>query len=241
MPLIVEWNASANRFYLLKNLLLLILVIFKLKCNNLILNKIMVLNASYVCLHSFPVHRESPDPDPRRRIPYFWGGSVTAGIRARSGLNTQSKTNFNNGMQKQIYITQVTVHEKNMLQKKRQMSKAFCLWGERRCKNDFPLSSMHFILLQPPSRHRSAVRINASFHSQSSAASFTSPRRVASVAQSYTEEPSPRVVRCKCHKVKCKVRWRCLLCMAVAYTASDMHSTFCICKMQWLVRVILSI
>jgi hypothetical protein len=37
-------------FYLLKHLLLLILVIFKLKCNNLIFNKIMVLNASYVCL-----------------------------------------------------------------------------------------------------------------------------------------------------------------------------------------------
>jgi hypothetical protein len=35
-------------FYLLKNLLLLILVIFKLKCNNLIFNEIMVLNASYV-------------------------------------------------------------------------------------------------------------------------------------------------------------------------------------------------
>jgi hypothetical protein len=39
-------------FYLLKNLLL-IMVIFKLKCNNLIFNKIMVLNASYVCLHAF--------------------------------------------------------------------------------------------------------------------------------------------------------------------------------------------
>jgi hypothetical protein len=37
-------------FYLLKHLLLLILVIFKLKCNNLIFNEIMVLNASYVCL-----------------------------------------------------------------------------------------------------------------------------------------------------------------------------------------------
>jgi hypothetical protein len=51
MPLIIERNASTNMFYLLKNLLLLILVIFKLKCNNLILNEIMVLNASYVCLH----------------------------------------------------------------------------------------------------------------------------------------------------------------------------------------------
>jgi hypothetical protein len=37
-------------FYLLKNLLYLNLVILKLKCNNLIFNEIMVLNASYVCL-----------------------------------------------------------------------------------------------------------------------------------------------------------------------------------------------
>jgi hypothetical protein len=37
-------------FYLLKYLLLLNLVIFKLKCNNLIFNKIMVLNALYACL-----------------------------------------------------------------------------------------------------------------------------------------------------------------------------------------------
>jgi hypothetical protein len=36
--------------YLLKHLLLLNLVIFKLKCNNLIFNKIMILNASNVCL-----------------------------------------------------------------------------------------------------------------------------------------------------------------------------------------------
>jgi hypothetical protein len=77
MPLIVEWNASANMFYLLKNLLLLILVIFKLKCNNLIFNEIRVLNASYVCLHAFSLRRESPDPDPRRWTPHFWGGSVT--------------------------------------------------------------------------------------------------------------------------------------------------------------------
>jgi hypothetical protein len=34
----------------LKHLLLLILIIFKLKCNNLIFNEITVLNASYVCL-----------------------------------------------------------------------------------------------------------------------------------------------------------------------------------------------
>jgi hypothetical protein len=40
-------------FYLLKHLLLLILITFKLKCNNLIFNEIMVLNASYVhFLHS---------------------------------------------------------------------------------------------------------------------------------------------------------------------------------------------
>jgi hypothetical protein len=37
-------------FYLLKQLLLLNLVIFKLKCNNLIFNEIMILNASFVCL-----------------------------------------------------------------------------------------------------------------------------------------------------------------------------------------------
>jgi hypothetical protein len=37
-------------FYLLKNLLLLNLLIFKLKCNDLIFNEIMVSNASFVCL-----------------------------------------------------------------------------------------------------------------------------------------------------------------------------------------------
>jgi hypothetical protein len=37
-------------FYFLKHLLLRILVIFKLKCNNLIFNEILVLNALYVCL-----------------------------------------------------------------------------------------------------------------------------------------------------------------------------------------------
>jgi hypothetical protein len=37
-------------FYLLNHLLLLILIIFKLKCNTLIVNEIMVLNALYVCL-----------------------------------------------------------------------------------------------------------------------------------------------------------------------------------------------
>jgi hypothetical protein len=64
-------------FYLLKNIPLLILIIFKLKCNNLILNEIMVLNASYVCLHAFSLYRESPDPDSGIWTPYFWGGFVT--------------------------------------------------------------------------------------------------------------------------------------------------------------------
>jgi hypothetical protein len=64
-------------FYRLKHLLLLILVISKLKCNNLNFNEIMVLNASYVCLHAFSLHRESPDLDPGRRTPHFGGGSVT--------------------------------------------------------------------------------------------------------------------------------------------------------------------
>jgi hypothetical protein len=82
MPLTVEWNASANMFYLLKNLLFLILVIFNLKCNNLILKEIMILNASYVCLYAFSLHRESPDPDPGRRTPHFWGGSITQVIEA---------------------------------------------------------------------------------------------------------------------------------------------------------------
>ncbi len=53
IPLIVEWNASTNKFYLLKNLLLLILVIFKLKCNNLIFNETMVwMLHMCVCMHS---------------------------------------------------------------------------------------------------------------------------------------------------------------------------------------------
>jgi hypothetical protein len=82
MPLIVEWNASANIFYLLMNLLLLILVIFKPKCINLISNEIMVLNASYVCLHAFSLHRESPDPDPGRWTPHLWGGSATIWVFA---------------------------------------------------------------------------------------------------------------------------------------------------------------
>jgi hypothetical protein len=40
-------------FYLLKHILLLNLVILKLKCNNLIFNEFMILNASYVCLLHF--------------------------------------------------------------------------------------------------------------------------------------------------------------------------------------------
>jgi hypothetical protein len=55
----------------LKNILLLIMVIFKLKCNNLIFNEIMVLNVSYVSLHAFSLRRESPDPDAGRRTPHF--------------------------------------------------------------------------------------------------------------------------------------------------------------------------
>jgi hypothetical protein len=58
----------------LKNLLLLIIVIFKLKCGNLIFNEIMVLNVSYVFLHAFSLHRESPDLDPGRRTLISRGG-----------------------------------------------------------------------------------------------------------------------------------------------------------------------
>jgi hypothetical protein len=64
-------------FYLLKHLLLFILVIFKLKCNNLIFNEIMILNASYVYLYAFSLHQESPNLDPGRRTPHFCGGFVT--------------------------------------------------------------------------------------------------------------------------------------------------------------------
>jgi hypothetical protein len=51
----------------------------------------MILNASYMCLHAFSFRRESPDLDPGRQTPHFQGGFVTAGIRARSGLNTHFK------------------------------------------------------------------------------------------------------------------------------------------------------
>jgi hypothetical protein len=70
-------------FYLLKNPLLLILVIFKLKCNNLFFNEIVVLNASYVCLHAFLLYRESPDLDPVRQTPHFKGGSVTMSLNSQ--------------------------------------------------------------------------------------------------------------------------------------------------------------
>jgi hypothetical protein len=67
----VEFNVSTKIFYLLEQLLLLNLVIFKPKCNNLILNEIIVLNALYVCLHAFSLHRESPNLDLGRRTPHF--------------------------------------------------------------------------------------------------------------------------------------------------------------------------
>jgi hypothetical protein len=51
----------------------------------------MNLNASYVCLHAFSLRRKSPDPDSGRQTPHLCGGLVTAGIRAKSGLNTHSK------------------------------------------------------------------------------------------------------------------------------------------------------
>jgi hypothetical protein len=55
----------------LKHLLLLMIVIFKLKCNNLIFNEIMVLNASYVCLHVFSLRQKSLDLDLGRWTPHF--------------------------------------------------------------------------------------------------------------------------------------------------------------------------
>jgi hypothetical protein len=39
----------------------------------------------------FSLHRESPDLDPGRQTPHFYGGSVTTGIRARLRLNTHSE------------------------------------------------------------------------------------------------------------------------------------------------------
>jgi hypothetical protein len=46
--------------------------------------KLWFLNASYVCLHTFSLHRESPDPDPGRRTPHFWGGSIQTPLVTRS-------------------------------------------------------------------------------------------------------------------------------------------------------------
>jgi hypothetical protein len=37
-------------------------------------------NALYVCLHAFSLRRESPNPDPERRTPHFWGGFVTKNV-----------------------------------------------------------------------------------------------------------------------------------------------------------------
>jgi hypothetical protein len=50
MSLIIELNASINILYLLKHHLLLNLIIFKLKCINLVFNEILILYALYVCL-----------------------------------------------------------------------------------------------------------------------------------------------------------------------------------------------
>jgi hypothetical protein len=86
MSLVIEWNTSAIMFYRLNNLLLLIIVIFKLKCINLIFNEIMVLNASYVCLHAFSLRWESPDPDPGRWTAHFLDGSITLGLRLNKAL-----------------------------------------------------------------------------------------------------------------------------------------------------------
>jgi hypothetical protein len=81
--------APNNMFYRLMHLLLLYLVIFKLKCNNLIFQW----NSDFICsvcvFAAFSLHQESPNLDPRRRNPHFCD-SITVGIRARSGLNTHS-------------------------------------------------------------------------------------------------------------------------------------------------------
>jgi hypothetical protein len=74
----------------LKHLLLLYLVISKQSCNNLISTLIMSLYASYVCL-SIPASSRIPWSILRRWTPHLWGGYVTVGNRARSGLNTHSK------------------------------------------------------------------------------------------------------------------------------------------------------
>jgi hypothetical protein len=40
-------------------------------CNNLILNEIRVLKASYVCLHALSLRQQSPDPDSGRWTLHF--------------------------------------------------------------------------------------------------------------------------------------------------------------------------
>jgi hypothetical protein len=51
----------------------------------------MVLNASYVCLLHFHFIKNHSIWILKDRSPHFCSGSVTAGIRARSGLNTHYK------------------------------------------------------------------------------------------------------------------------------------------------------
>jgi hypothetical protein len=47
-----EAFTSEKMLYLLKNILLFILVIFKLKHNDLSFNEIIILNTLFICLHS---------------------------------------------------------------------------------------------------------------------------------------------------------------------------------------------
>jgi hypothetical protein len=61
-------------FYLLKHFLLLNLVIFKLKCNNLIFNEILAL---YVCLMYSRFVENHLICILEDWTPHFWGGSVT--------------------------------------------------------------------------------------------------------------------------------------------------------------------
>jgi hypothetical protein len=56
----IELNTSVNMFYRLKHILFLNLVIFEVKYNNLTINEILILYASYVCLlysHFIENHR----------------------------------------------------------------------------------------------------------------------------------------------------------------------------------------
>jgi hypothetical protein len=75
-------NLAGFKFLWKLGCYILILVIFKLKCNNLILNEIVILNASYVCSHVFSLHQKSPDSDPERRTPHFWDDSVALTLHA---------------------------------------------------------------------------------------------------------------------------------------------------------------